>query len=176
MIIRGGDLMELREAINQRRSVRRFEPTSVEREQVEVMLRAAMQAPSAHNQQPWEFLVAENPDLIKRLSQVHQYAVPLAGAPLGIVVLLNRKRLSAEPFWQQDLSAATQNLMLQAVGLGLSTLWIGIAPDRENMTKVEDICRLPEHVDPFALIAVGYSDGNKLMDRFDVSRIHWDAY
>lgn len=168
--------MELRQAINQRRSARRFEPTPVEREKVEVMLRSAMQAPSAHNQQPWEFLVAENPDLIQNLSRVHQYAAPLAGAPLGIVVMLNRKRLSAEPFWQQDLSAATQNLMVQAVDLGLSTLWIGIAPDEENMAKVKEVCRLPEHVDAFALIAVGYSDRNKFMDRFDESRIHWDVY
>ncbi len=168
--------MEVREAINLRRSVRKFEQAPVEREKVETILRAAMQAPSAHNQQPWEFLVVEKQDMIAKLSQVHQYAAPLADAPLGIVVLMNRKRLKIEAFWQQDLSAATQNMMLQAVELGLSTLWIGIAPEEENMAGVREICQLPEDVEAFALIAVGYSDKNRFKDRFDDSRIHWETY
>lgn len=168
--------MELKEAIQLRRSVRKFEEKPVERETVELMLRAAMQAPSAHNQQPWEFLVIRNQDMLQQLARVHQYAAPLAGASVGIVVLLNRKRLSAESFWQQDLAAATQNLLLQAVDLGVSSLWIGIAPSEEKMASVEKICQLPEHVGAFALIALGYSDKNRFMDRFDEAKIHWETY
>jgi nitroreductase len=168
--------MELKEAIKLRRSVRKFESKPVEREKVEEMLRAAMQAPSAHNQQPWEFLVVANQDMLKKLSKVHVYASPLTSAPLCIVVLLNRDRLLAAHFWQQDLSAATQNMMLQAVDLELSTLWMGIAPDEENMASVRELCQLPEDVEAFALIAVGYSDKNRFNDHFDASRIHWETY
>lgn len=168
--------MELRDAIQRRRSVRAFEPTPVERVKVEEMLRAAMQAPSAHNQQPWEFLVVEDQDKLKKLSQVHQYAAPLAGAPVGIVVLMNRSRLQVERFWQQDIAAAVQNMMLQAVDLGLGTLWMGIAPDEENMASVKKMCQLPEEVEAFGLFAVGYSDRNRFKDRFDASRIHWETY
>lgn len=168
--------MELKEVIQLRRSVRKFETTPVEREKVEEMLRAAMQAPSAHNQQPWEFLVVEDQKKRKELSQVHQFAAPLEGAPVGIVVLVNRKRLTAEPFWQQDIAAAVQNMMLQAVDLGLGTVWMGIAPIEENMAKVKEICQLPDEVEAFGLFAVGYSDRNRLKDRFDPSRIHWETY
>ncbi|MDW7672663.1 MAG: nitroreductase family protein [Bacillota bacterium] len=168
--------MELKEAIKRRRSVRKFASTPVERAKVEEMLRAAMQAPSAHNQQPWEFLVVENRELLEKLSRVHQYAAPLAGAPLGIVVLLNRKRLTAEVFWQQDLSAATQNMLLQAVDLGLGAVWMGIAPFEDKMASVREICQLPPDVEAFGLFAVGYSDRNRFVDRFDASRIHWETY
>ena len=168
--------MELKEAIKLRRSVRTFESQPVEREKVEEMMRAAMQAPSAHNQQPWEFLVVENPDKLKELSQLHQYTAPLAGAPVGIVVLMNRKRLKVEAFWQQDISAAVQNMMLRAVDLGLGTLWMGVAPEEESMAKVKEMCKLPEEVEVFGLFAVGYSDKNRFKDRFDASRIHWGSY
>ncbi len=168
--------MELKEAIKLRRSVRKFESTPVEREKVEEMLRAAMQAPSAHNQQPWEFLVVEDRDKLKELSQVHQFATPLAEAPLGIVVLLNRRQLKAEPFWQQDIAAAVQNMMLQAVDLGLGTVWMGIAPVEHNMARVKEMCQLPEDVEAFGLFAVGYSDRNRFKDRFDSSRVHWETY
>lgn len=168
--------MEIKEAIQMRRSVRTFEPTPVEREKVEEILKAAMQAPSAHNQQPWEFLVVEDQEKLKELSQVHQYAAPLAGAPVGIVVLVNRNRLKAEAFWQQDIAAAVENMMLQAVDLGLGTLWMGIAPDEENMASVKQMCQLPDEVEAFGLFAVGYSDRNRFKDRFDASRIHWGTY
>ncbi len=168
--------MELKEAIQLRRSVRTFESSPVEREKVEEMLRAAMQAPSAHNQQPWEFLVVEGQKKLKELSQVHQFTTPLAEAPVGIVVLMNQKRVKTELFWQQDIAAAVQNMMLQGVDLGLGTLWMGVAPDEKNMAKVKEICKLPEEVEAFGLFAVGYSDRNRFKDRFDASRIHWESY
>ncbi|RQD71832.1 MAG: nitroreductase family protein [Tindallia sp. MSAO_Bac2] len=168
--------MELKEAIKLRRSARTFETKPVEREKVEEILRAAMQAPSAHNQQPWEFLVVEDANKIKELSQLHQYTAPLAGAPVAIVVLMNRKRLKVEAFWQQDISAAVQNMMLQAVDLGLGTLWMGVAPKEEYMTKVKEMCQLPEEVEAFGLFAVGYTEKNRFKDRFDESRIHWGSY
>lgn len=168
--------MELKEAIKLRRSVRAFDSKPVEEEKVEAILRAAMQAPSAHNQQPWEFLVVKTSDKRTELSQVHKYTKPLADAPLCVVMLMNRKRLKAAEFWQQDISAAAQNMMLQAVELELSTLWMGIAPKVEYMDKVREICQLPEEIEAFGLFAVGYSDKNKFKDRFDSSRIHWEYY
>lgn len=168
--------MELKEGIKQRRSARTFNNDAVEKEKLEEMLRAAMQAPSAHNQQPWEFLVIQQPETLAELSQVHQYTAPLAGAPACVVALMNRNRLKVEAFWQQDLSAAVQNMMLQAVDLGLSTLWMGITPIEEYQKKVKEICALPKEVEAFGLFAVGYSDKNRFKDRFDDARIHWETY
>ena len=93
-------------------SVRDFIPGKVEKDKVDRILEAAMNAPSARNQQAWEFIVVDDPDYIRELSKVTPYAGPVGKAPLAIVVLGNRDLMSAPQFWEQDLGACTENLML----------------------------------------------------------------
>ena len=99
-------------------SVRDFIPGKVEKDKVDRILEAAMNAPSARNQQAWEFIVVDDPDYIRELSKVTPYAGPVGKAPLAIVVLGNRDLMSAPQFWEQDLGACTENLMLSATSLG----------------------------------------------------------
>ena len=100
-------------------SVRDFIPGKVEKDKVDRILEAAMNAPSARNQQAWEFIVVDDPDYIRELSKVTPYAGPVGKAPLAIVVLGNRDLMTAPQFWEQDLGACTENLMLSAASLGL---------------------------------------------------------
>jgi nitroreductase len=168
--------MNLYEGIQTRRSIRKYENRSVEKEIIEKLLKAGMQAPSAANQQPWEFIVVEDKETLQKLSKAHVYATPIKNAPLGIIVLLNEKYLKFDKYWQQDLAAATENILLAAVELGLGAVWMGIAPEEDRMSYIRELFNLPAGVKAFSLLAVGYSADNKFDDRFDASRIHYENY
>lgn len=168
--------MHVYEAIQNRRSIRRYEDKPVEPEKIEKLLKAAMQAPSAGNQQPWEFIVVTNKDMLEKLAQAHIYAGPMKQAALGIIVLGNHKWLKFPSYWQQDLAAATQNLLLEAVELELGAVWMGVAPEEDRMNFIKELFNLPQGVEPFAMLALGYSEGNKFEDRFDAGRIHYETY
>lgn len=160
-----------------RRSVRSYLEQRVEKEKIEQLLKAAMQAPSAANQRPWEFIVVEDKARLQALAKASQYAGPVKEAPLAIVVLGNKAKLPFPENRNLDLSAATQNLMLEAVELGLGTVWLGIAPVEERMQYVADLFQLPPSVEAFAIIAVGYpKTENKFVDRYEQARVHYETY
>jgi nitroreductase len=168
--------MDVSVAIQNRRSIRKYEDKPVEKEKIEKLLQAAMQAPSAGNQQPWEFIVVENKETLKKLSEAHAYAGPIKDAPLGIIILSNDKSLKFPSYWEQDLAAATQNLLLQAVELGLGAVWMGVAPEEDRMTYIKKLFDLPQGIEPFAMLAFGYSSDNKFVDRFDKDKVHYEKY
>ncbi|MDD3463179.1 MAG: nitroreductase family protein [Sulfurospirillaceae bacterium] len=169
--------MNLSEAIYQRRSVREFLPKKVEPQKIEILFKTAMQAPSAGNQQPWEFLVVTCKEKLQALAKAHPYATPLENAPLGIIVLCNENGLRFPEYWQQDLAAATQNILLQCVELDLGAVWTGIAPDTSRMEYIEKLFALPQNIKAFALLAVGYPlYPQKEERRFKANRVHYEEY
>ena len=141
-----------------RRSVRRFEERPVSEEQVQLLLQAAMAAPSAGNRRPWHFVVVTDPATRARLADSSPYAgmvaqAPLCLAPCGEPAL----GIPARPeYWVQDVAAATENILLAAVGLGLGAVWCGIYPMEERVALARQILGAPEGVVPFAYIAIGY--------------------
>jgi len=167
-------------AIDIRRSVRQFSTTKVEEVKIIKLLKAAMQAPSAVNQQPWQFIVVEDRQRIEELALCSKYSKFAREAPLLIVVLTKVKDLISENYIQQDLGACCQNLMLEAVELDLGSTWMGIYPDKERMDFIIESLNIDRNEAlPFALIAVGYpkhKDLNKFIDRFDEKRIHREKY
>jgi nitroreductase len=163
--------------IFERVSVRTFTARPVEAEKVMRLLEAAMQAPSAGNQQPWEFAVVDDRALLDALSEASPYAGPLKRAPLGIVVLGRYDELRFVEDVPSDLSAATENILLEAVHLGLGACWLGTAPIAERMAHISKTLNLPENVRPYAMIALGYPDKEKqATPRFDETRIHRNGY
>lgn len=164
--------------IDRRRSVRSYQNREVEPEKIEKLLRAAMQAPSAGNQKPWEFLVIRDSDTLKHLSSVSPYTGHVARAPLAVVLLGNTAHLRFPESWEQDLGAAAENLLLEAVDQGLGAVWAGIHPFAEREAAVRELFSLPPELTPFAIIAVGYpekTDANRLIDRYDPSRVHYET-
>ena len=161
-----------------RRSVRKYTEQKIEPEKVDRMLRAAMQAPSATNQQPWEFLVIDDKDTIVKLAEFSPYAKMLPGAPLAMVIL-EKQGMCAPLFTEQDLGAAVQNLMLQAVEDGLGSVWMGVGRGTERERFLTEMFNLPEPVKPFAVLAIGYpadENANKFVDRYDERRVHYNKY
>ena len=106
----------------------------MEKEKTEAILRAAMQAPSAGNQQPWEFYVVTNKEKLAALSEVSPYAGMTKYAPVAIVAAY-RKNCMMPEYAQIDLSIAMENLWLETDAQGLGGVWLGIAPHEERMLR-----------------------------------------
>lgn len=154
-------------------SIRKYQDRPVEKEKTLAILRAAMQAPSAGNQQPWEFYVVTNKEKLKALSEVHPYSGMTKDAPAAIVAAY-RKECILPDYAQIDLSIAMENLWLEADAQGLGGVWLGIAPMEERMKSVEEILNIPDSMRAFAIFPYGYpAEERKQQDRFDESRIHY---
>ena len=160
-------------SIFHRVSIRKFTDKPVEEEKIEKILRAAFAAPSAQNQQPWEFYVVTRKEIIEELSGVSPYSGCLAGAPLAIVPCFYTQ--SKVPRYAQiDLSAATENILLEADELGLGAVWLGIAPVEERMSKVREILSIPDELTAFCIVAVGHpAESRSQKDRFKPERVHY---
>ncbi len=167
--------MDTIKAIQTRRSIRHYTDQPVPEPLIELILRAAMAAPSACNQQAWEFVVIDDWETIQEIPRLNSAAAPLKTAPLAIVVCgnLGRELPLARGFWVQDCSAAIQNLLLAAHASGLGAVWMGVYPLDHLVTHLETILGLPSGVIPLAVIAIGYPAEQKgLQDRFDRARVH----
>lgn len=143
--------------IMERRSVRTFTPEPVTQEELRQLLAAAMAAPSAVNQQPWEFYVVQNAAMRESLSHTSPYAGPAAKAPVCIVPCLRAQDLRAPEYALVDLSAATENLLVKACELGLGGVWLGVAPQSGALPCRRPGTGLPGHVGPLRACCCGPS-------------------
>ena len=154
-------------------SIRRYQDKPVEKEKTMAILRAAMQAPSAANQQPWEFYVVTNKKKLYELSLVSPYAGMTKDAPVAIVAAYRTDCILPE-YAQIDLSIAMENMWLETDAQGLGGVWLGIAPMEERMKAVEEILHMPDHLRAFAIFPYGYpAEERKQQDRFEENRIHF---
>ena len=160
-------------SIFHRVSIRKYEEKPVEQEKITQMLKAAMAAPSACNQQPWEFYVVTDKNVIERLSEASPYAKCAKDAPLVFVPCYRTEGIAPD-YFEIDLSAAVENLLLEADHLGLGAVWMGIAPDEGRMNAVKKVLDIPEHLRAFALVPCGYpAEARAQQDRYEESRVHY---
>ena len=162
-------------AIMDRRSIRKFQDRPVEREKLEAILRAAMQAPSGKNSQCWEFLVIEDEKDRLAVTEMSPFAQCAKNARALILVMVNRDRADPDvPVWIQDLAAASMNMLTQAELEGLGATWLGMYPFQERLDAARAYFRLPENLDVFSVIALGYKLAEKpAQDRYDPEKVHW---
>ena len=171
------------EAIKNRKSIRKFQNRKVEPEKIESILRAAMQAPSGMNGQPWEFVVVDDADILEKMKEFSMGAHALKSAPMAIVVLktkiIKRELMGASFLSAQDLGACTENLWLQSVEEGLGASWMGVAPDSKSEAMLSELLNLPNDVKAFAVLAIGYPAEDVDMAtemRYDENRVHYNKY
>lgn len=163
--------------IFKRRSIRTFLDKPVEQEKLERILKAGMQAPSAHNNQRWEFIVVTEQDKKDAISQMSRWAGMVAKAPVSIVVLGRHDNEKLNHWFPQDLGACTENILLQIAEEGLGGCWMGFYPDPAKVNALTEYFNLPENIVPFCVISLGYSnEENKFVDRADMSRVHYNKY
>jgi len=163
--------------IMERRSVRSYTGQPIPEESLQCLLRAAMRAPSAGNAQPWAFIVIRDRDTLDAIQRFHPYASPLKTAPCAIVVCGDLSRQIFPDFWVQDCSAATENLLLEAVHLGLGAVWMGLYPMQERVDDMSQLLGLPETVVPLGVIAVGFpAQIPPPMDTFHPEYVHYERW
>jgi nitroreductase len=156
-----------------RASIRFYTSQTVPEETVEKLLKAAMSAPSAGNQQPWQFVVVRDRSLLERVAVTHPYAAMAAKASVAILVCGDTRDEKFPGFWVQDCSAAVENLLLAAHFLGIGAVWLGIHPLAERVTAFQQLFRLPPEVVPLAMIPCGYpAEMRRGQSRFNPERIH----
>ena len=171
--------MEFEDIINTRRSIREYQDREVSDKDILQILKAGMQAPGSRlGAEPWEFVVIKNKETLVKIGEIKPR---VTNAPVAIVLVANIERAFYKTVWQQDMGAACENMLLEAVNLGLGGLWNGVAPDEERMKKIGEIIGIDDITDlkPYSIVTVGYpADGweNKFMDKFDEERIHYEKY
>lgn len=166
--------------ILERTSVRSYLDKSIEDDKIEKLLRAGMAAPTAVNKQPWHFVVVTDKSLLQKLAKANPYAEMVARAPLAIVVCGDMTKAldgNAREFWVQDCSAASENILLAATGLGLGAVWTGTYPSEERCAAVSEVLGLPETLIPLNTIVIGYPDGEVTpKDKWQESNISYNMY
>ena len=162
------------ENIFHRVSIRKYEDKPVEKEKILQILKAGMQAPSACNQQPWEFYVVTDKEKIRELSKATPYSGCAAGAPVVIVPVYRKEGLVVQDMAQIDMSIAQENIWLETDAQGLGGVWFGIAPVEDRMEEVHRLLELPENVKVFSMFALGYpAETRPQQNRFEPERIHF---
>jgi nitroreductase len=165
------------DALMTRRSIRQYLPKPLTDHEIDVLLRAAMAAPSAGNQQPWRFVLVTEFARLAELSQATPYSKMIAAAPLAIAVCGDTAAQKHPGYWVQDCSAAVQNMLVAAQAIGLGGVWIGVHPVAEREDAVRRICGIPDEIVPLALVAVGYpAEVKPPADRYEPSYVHHESW
>ncbi len=169
--------MNVLEAINSRRSIRKFTGEVIGDEEIKTILKAGFQAPSAHNREPREYIVLRDREILEKIPQFHQYTKMLPSAGCGIVVCGDKKLQPELGFLVSDCSASIENMLLAAHGMGLGAVWCGIYPKDELMRPMSDLLNLPEHIIPIGMAVVGRkAEDKESKDRYDESKVHYDRW
>ena len=148
------------ENIMTRTSIRQFTDQPVEQEKIDILLKAAMAAPTAVNLQPWHFIVITDKKTIGLLSGKQPTNAPLLIALCGDTdkTMMPDGKTKLPDFWVEDVSAATENLLLAAHALGLGAVWTGVYPAMDRTAEVANILNCPLNIVPVAVVRVGYPD------------------
>jgi len=162
-----------------RRSIRRFTAQDVSLEDEQKLIDAAFAAPSASNVRPWHFVCVRDPETRRRLKDLHRWTWMLDKAPLVIAVL---GRAQGHPWWIEDCSAATENILLEAAALGLGAVWCGMREDPDDVVGYERACcealgAPPDEWRAVALIAIGHPGEEKQpRTQRQVSKVSYERF
>jgi len=147
--------MEVKEAIQTRRSVRAYQDKEIPEEKIKKVLEAAQSAPSANNRQPWKFIVVKDPQSREKLARAAANQSFVGEAPVIIVAVALQPEYVMRcgvPSYPVDLAIAVDHMTLSAVDEGLGTCWIGAFYQDE----VRKILNIPEKYKVVALLPLGF--------------------
>jgi len=163
------------ENIMTRTSIRKYQNKAVEASKIDTLIRAAMAAPTAVNKQPWHFVVVTNRSELQQLGG-NRFGL----APLAIVICGDMEKALQGPirdFWIQDVSAATENLLLAAHAIGLGAVWTGAYPNMERCGAIANIIGTPEYIIPLCVVYAGYPDEQPApKQKYDPAKVSYNTY
>jgi nitroreductase len=161
------------EAITSRRSVRKWKPDGVSEDDLRDILEAAMNAPSAVNEQAWQFVVL-SARVLEDFVRINGNTPK--GSPVGILVCGDQKADKLGGFYVHDCCAATENILLAVHAKGLGGVWTAVFPNA--IPEVRRLLNLPEHVQPIAFVPFGYPASQRPApsSRYDEAKVHRNGW
>lgn len=163
------------ETIFNRKSVRKYTARPVEKEKLELLVRAGMAAPSSRDRRPWEFILVTDRHLLDTLGDGLPLARMLKETNQAIIVCGDT--IKSGNAWFLDCSAAAQNVLLAAESMGLGAVWTAAFPYPDRMKVVQETLKLPDHILPLTVIPIGYPQGQeKPKDKFDKRQMHSNGW
>jgi nitroreductase len=165
------------ETIFTRRSIRKYTDQKIDDDVFVDLIKAAVSAPSAGNQQPWQFIILTDQKKLEKVLEFHPHAKMLLDAQGAILICGDLSKEKYKGYWVLDCAAATQNILLAAHATGIGACWLGIYPRDERVAGMKSLVSVPDHILPFALVSLGFPDEQKgPSDRYDESLVHYNMW
>jgi nitroreductase len=157
-----------------RRSIRQYTDEPISEADIQSLLEAGMAAPSGSNRQPWHFVVVTDREMLAALAEAHPFGKMLGHAGLAIAVCGDP---AVSDWWVQDCTAATENILVAAAGLGLGAVWLGChgRPDREG--AVREALGIPGRIGVLSLLSVGHpAEEKEARTQYNPARVHQGSW
>lgn len=165
------------ENIFSRSSIRSYSDKKIENDKIEILLKAAMSAPTAGNSQPWEFFVVSDTSIIKQFSKVSKSMTPMNELSSLAIIVCGVPELSFQSlplYWVQDCSAASENILLASNAMGLGSVWCGVHPREQRVGMVRELVGIPDNLVPLNIIMLGYANVQAVVkDKWKPERVHY---
>ena len=159
------------ELLKQRISVRKYSAEPVEREKLEEIIDVARFAPTARNEQPWEYVVVTEPKVRQAIADLTDYGKFIAAAPVCIAVFTKETK-----YYREDGSAATTYILLAATALGLGSCWVA-GDKKEYGQAVGELLGAPQDYQLVSLISLGYPAEEQLKPKRQLEDVcHWERF
>ena len=169
--------MEALEALKTRRSIRKYKKEKISEEIIMELLNCAMYSPSAFDYQPWHFIVIDKKEIFDNILKAATHAEMIKDASHAIILCGDKKLEENTGLLIQDLSAATQNLLLAAHTYGLGAVWVGIYPFEEIVNGIKGVFNLPENIIPVSMAVIGYpGETPEQPERYKKERVHLNKW
>ena len=163
-----------------RTSVRQYTDEPVSDAQIETLLRAAMAAPSAADVRPWSFVVVKERAMLDSIPMHIREARPVGRSQVAITICGDMQRAfegESRNYWIEDTSAATENLLIAAHGMGLGAVWCGVYPQSDKVKYMRELLQLPEYIVPMGIVAIGHpAESPEPKDKWDPERVHINVW
>lgn len=168
-------MSQLNELLKRRRSTRKYTGELLKPEEVELLLKAALMSPASKSSNPWEFIVVEDKEMLKKLAGCKKHGAALVeNAALAIVVAADPLRSDV---WVEDASIASILIQLQAEDLGLGSCWVQVRCREteygaSSEEYVKDALELPQQLGVLSIIAIGHKD--EFRKPIDEEKLMWE--
>ena len=165
--------------IHNRKSVRHFTGESITQNEIDILLKAAMAAPSAVNCQPWEFIIVTDRKTLDALGDALPYAKMIfkAGAAIIVCGVPAKAHKQMDEYAVIDSTLASQNILLAAEAIGLGAIWTAAYPYPDRMKSVKTILNIPENIIPLNVIPIGHPTGEDTpKEKFNPEKIHQEGW
>ena len=168
-------MTNFKDLVQLRRSHRKFTDEEIDAEDVRLIMRAGLMAPTSKGQRAWQFVVVDDKMDLEKLSDAKDLGGQLIkGAALAIVVLGDPMQNDC---WVEDGSIAAISMQYQVEELGLGSCWVqmrgrGLSDGTTADTVIRGILDIPENFNVLCVIAVGHKADERKPQNED--KLKWE--